>query len=149
MHFKDFFQSVAFRWVVVGISVLIGAMLIFQAVVFGGYHKAEFSYRWGDNYFRGFGRPHGGMMMRGFTEGNGVAGTIVKIALPELVVDGVDHVEKTVTIVPDTAIRHFREEAASSTLKVGDFIVALGSPDAQSRIEARFIRIMPAPAQKK
>jgi len=63
-----------------------------------------------------------------------------------LIIRGGDNVEKAVLIEKDTVIRHFMETIKSSELKVDDFIVIIGEPDEEGRIEAKFIRIMPEPA---
>ena len=47
---KNFVESKKFNTLVYGFLVAVIALLIFQAGVFVGFHKASFSYRWGDNY---------------------------------------------------------------------------------------------------
>ena len=143
-----------------GLVALILALTIFQAGVFVGLRKAEFSYGLGDNYYKTFGfegRERGvgrmGMMGRGgmfggfnqgeLTEGNGVAGKIISINLPDIVVEGVDGVEKSVLLNKDISIREFHNTIQSSELKIGDFVVVIGAPNSDSKIEAKFIRVMP------
>jgi hypothetical protein len=130
-----------------GIGIFIAALIIFQAGMFVGFRRASFSYGLGDNYYRTFGGPRGGMM-RGFLpddfpESHGVAGKIIKISLPNIFIAGNDGVEKNILISSSTLIREFRQMASPADLKVDDFVVVIGSPNAQSQIDAKFIRVMP------
>ncbi|MFA6550003.1 MAG: hypothetical protein WCT36_01445 [Candidatus Gracilibacteria bacterium] len=156
MDIKNFFKSDAFRFTVYGIIGVIIALLIFQAGMFMGFHRAGFSYKWGEDYYRNFGGPRersqiergiGMGMMRGgdFLDSNGVAGKIIKIALPNITVLDKDNAEKIVVIKDDTAIRSMRSSVKAADLKVDDFIVVIGSPDDSSQIEAKLIRVMPEP----
>jgi len=135
-------------------GVVLVALLVFQAGVFVGYRKASFSYGWGERYFRGFGErerftmPRGvGGMMRGgfpaFSDAHGVVGRIVSIELPTFVVSGKDGVEKVVRIATTTAIHSMRDLATSTDLKADDTVVVFGTPNADSEIEAKLIRVMP------
>ena len=38
-----------------------------------------------------------------------------------------------------------RDEIKISDLKIGDFIVVIGSPNTDGQVEAKFIRLMPEP----
>jgi hypothetical protein len=55
-----------------------------------------------------------------------------------------DGTEKIVLIKDDTSIRSMRDDISKDRLKVDDFIVVIGSPNAQGQIEAKLIRLMPA-----
>jgi hypothetical protein len=151
MNFKDIAQSKTLRGIIIGICIFIVATLIFQAGVFIGYKKAEFSGHFGDNYSRAFGGEKLGPGMMGafpediFVGGHGTAGKIVRISLPTIVVADRDNVEKVVTIKDDTTVRSFRDTIKVAELKVGDFTVIIGSPDEQGQIVAKLIRIMPEP----
>lgn len=148
---REFAQSKLFRKMLCGLGVLVGVLTLFQAGVFVGYRKAAFSYRWGESYSRTFGdseRRFGGMPMRGeLSEAHGVTGKILKVELPIIIVEGDDRVEKIVAITEDTVVRRFRDTITPTDLAVGDYIVAIGSPNTSSQIEARLIRIMPTPPQ--
>jgi len=154
MNLKDIAQSKTLRGIIIGICIFIVAALIFQAGVFVGYKKAEFSGRFGDNYSRAFGgEKRGPGMMGGFPEdifvgGHGTAGKIVRISLPTIIVADRDNVEKVVTIEDDTSIRSYRDAVKITDLKVGDFVIILGSPDDQGQIVAKLIRITPEPKMK-
>lgn len=147
----EFLKSKKFKAILYGFAAAALALLIFQAGVFVGYHKAEFSYRWGDNYSRTFGGPgkslFPGMPVSEFPNANGVIGKIISINLPEIVVEGMNKIEKVVLTDDDTSVRRFREEISLSDLKVSDYMVAIGSPDENGRINARLIRLIPKPAE--
>ena len=38
-----------------------------------------------------------------------------------------------------------KQELKAENLKVDDFVIIIGDPNAQGQIEAKFIRVMPAP----
>ncbi|HBB02703.1 MAG: hypothetical protein US89_C0005G0117 [Candidatus Peregrinibacteria bacterium GW2011_GWF2_38_29] len=150
MDIKGFFKSKAFRFTIYGIITFIIALLIFQAGMFMGFHRAGFSYKWGEDYYRNFGgRREAPLMMDrmrgGFLDSNGVTGKIVKISLPIVTVLDKDNAEKVIVIKDDTAIRSMRDSFKATDLKVDDFIVVIGSPDDSSQIEAKLIRVMPEP----
>lgn len=149
---NDFFQSKKYQWIIVITGGLIAALFVFEAGVFVGYHKASFSYRWGENYERNFGGPRGGffgghmMMDDDFVNPHGTFGKILKIELPQLTVEGNDGKEKIIQIGDDTIIRRVRDIVSGADLHVGDNIVVIGEPNAQGQIESKLIRIMPAMA---
>lgn len=133
-----------------GIGVAIAALLVFQAGVFVGFHKAGFSYRWGEDYYRVFGGHRKAFMgmPRGFEFGefaspHGSVGKILNVTLPTIVIEGDDKVEKVVMIKDDTVIRRFRDTIKPVDLKPDDVVVIIGSPNDKSQIEAKLIRVMP------
>ena len=148
-NLKEFTQSKMFQKMLVGLGIAVVALLIFQAGMHVGYRKASFSYRFGDNYYRAFGgheiKPFRDPIRGGFIESNGAVGKIVSINFPTLVVVGLDNVEKVILIGEDTRIRHLDATATSSDLRVDDSVVVFGLPNDSSQVEARFIRIVPAP----
>jgi hypothetical protein len=156
MEQKNFFQSKIFTKILYVVGILIIALIIFQAGMFVGFRKAEFSGKFGNNYRETFGGPRGGFgigMMQGFfgdenfPSAHGAVGKIIKINLPTLVVIGPDNVEKVVLIKDDTQIVEFRQQIKPADLKLDDYIVVIGTPNNSSQIEAKLIRIMPAPNQ--
>lgn len=125
-------------------------LTVFQAGIFVGYRKAEFSYRWGDNYIRTFGEDKNrypslpGMPMNRFPSVNGITGKIITMNLPAIVVAGNDGVERVVMLDGGSSVRRLREEIGQSELKAGDTIVVIGSPDESGRIQAKLVRLIPA-----
>lgn len=149
---KKVFESKKVFVVLSIFGVLVVASLIFQAGVFVGFHKASFGRDWGENYGRNFGMMRGerdffkgGMMNpKNFPNANGAVGKIIKVELPTVIVQDKDGTEKVVLIKDDTSIRSIKEDITKDKLKIDDFIVVIGSPNAQGQIEAKLIRLMPA-----
>jgi hypothetical protein len=133
------------------LAIIIIALLIFQAGVFVGYRKAAFSYRWGDNYYRTFGPAHERGRISGNTRGDfpvssGASGTIIQVDLPVFVMIDSDKIERVVRVSNDTIIRRLRESLKPEDLKDNQYVVVIGSPNADSEIDARFIRLLPGSA---
>lgn len=156
MNNNNFFQSKNFKKILYGVGVAIAILAIFQTGMFVGYKKADFSYRWGDNYHRTFGGHLGGERMMGgkiidsfrgkdFTNSSGAIGRIVNISLPALTIENSDGIEKMILIADDTSIRRFRETIKADELKIGDFIVVIGAPNDNAQVEAKIVRAMPNP----
>ena len=147
MDFNKFFQSKSFKitsWVIIGLIVI---LLIFRAGTLVGFRKANFSYKWGENYHRNFAGPRGGFFKefndKDFIEANGIFGQIIKIDGPTLVIKGRNNVEEIVIVKDNTAIKHFTETIKLTDLKVNDYIVVIGEPNNAGQIEAKLIRILP------
>lgn len=143
------FQSKAFKIILWALGVFILVAVSFGAGMFVGFKKAGFSYKWGENYHRNFGGPKGGFagdfMGRDLMNANGVVGQIIKIDGQTLVIKGQDNVEKIILLKADSVLREFMNTISQGDLKAGDFVVVIGEPNDQGQIEAKFIRIMPAP----
>ncbi|HVT74889.1 MAG TPA: hypothetical protein VHD69_00500 [Candidatus Paceibacterota bacterium] len=126
-------------------------LLIFQAGVSVGYHKAAFSYRSGERYVRMVQGPDMNMGWTAaiptddrFPASHGTAGRVVSVSLPSFVVASPDNREQTVTVSGATAVRMFRGNASTSDIQPEQFTVVLGEPDQSGVIQARFIRILPS-----
>lgn len=100
-----------------------------------GFHKARFSYAWGEHYERNFGSR--------LFDAHGTFGVILKVNADSLIVQGHDNVEKIILIDGATVIERMRQPLALSELKADDRIIAIGEPNDQGQIIAKFIRIMP------
>ncbi len=135
-------------YVAIILAVLLATL---QIGIIIGYRKAKFSYGMGDNYYHSFG-PHqhfiGGMMggiggiREDFTSSHGVIGKIVSIDLPTMVILGSDNIEKTVIVSTSTAIIEYHDNLLPTDIKIGDYAMVIGSPNDNSQIEAKFIRVM-------
>jgi hypothetical protein len=150
MDIQKFISSPAFTKVLYGVGFLVLALCIFQAGLFIGFRKAQFSGQFGDAYYKTFGGRGmgGGMFFNNDMEGgHGVAGTIVKINLPTLMIEDRDGTEKVVVLTDDTLIRRFRETLKDTDLHPKDFVVVLGSPNSASQIEAKLVRLLPPPEE--
>ena len=124
-------------------------LIVFQAGMFVGFKKAEFSYRTGEQYFRQMsGRLSNqfmGMNRSDFGNSHGAAGKIITINLPIMIVSDKDGIEKTIIISTSTDIRKFKDSISAEDLKVNDFVTVLGNPTDKAELEAKLIRIMPEP----
>ncbi len=148
-NLKNFLKSKTFSKILVGLGAVLVVLTIFQAGVMVGYRKAAFSYRWGDNYYKMFGGPRKdllpGFPRNDFPNAHGVVGSIIKVELPKIFVEGDDGIEKVVEIATSTAIRRLKDPVSSADLKTDDSVIVIGAPNNDSIIEARLIRILPKP----
>ncbi len=145
---KNKIQSLTVRHLLTVLILLIVGLLIFQAGMLVGFHKAAFSYRMGDNYYRAIGPEHGAFGLpfdEHLPDAHGAAGMVLSVALPTFVID--DHgTEKTIMITGNTLVRRFRDSASTTDIKANDFVVILGSPLESGSIDAKLIRILPKDA---
>ena len=155
MNLKNIHQSKLIQGILIGIVVVIAFLFVFALGVTVGTHKAQFQGNFGEKFERNFRGP--GMMgdrggLFGFDNdldlgpnSHGAVGKILTLDASKIVVSGPDNLEIIVLIKSDTLVREFMEEKKLQDLKVGDFVVVIGSPNAQGEIEAKLIRIMPPP----
>jgi len=152
MDFNKFFQSKIFKIIVFGIAGLIAVLLVFQAGMMVGFKKANFSYRWGENYHRNFAGPRNGFFEdfigKDFIDAHGVFGSIIKIDPSTLIIKGMNDLEKIILLKDDSVIKRFQDTVRPDDLKVGEYIVVIGSPNDAGQIEAKLIRILPPPPTK-
>ncbi len=149
MDFNKFFQSKKFKIVLIGIGALVVILMVFKAGVLVGYKKANFSYRWAENYQHNFGGPRGGFVGdfrrgfkdRDFTNSHGIFGSIIKIDGSTLIIKGSDNVEKAILVSDKTTITSRRETIKAGDLKIDNRVVIIGSPNEQGQIEAKLIRV--------
>ena len=131
------------------VGIIIVVMLIFSAGISVGFHKASFGKNWGENYGRNFGMrsefPGPGFGRDNFPNAHGTVGKILKVELPNIIVQDKDGIEKVIVVKDDTFIQKMRENMTMNSLKIDDVVTVIGSPNAQGQIEAKLIRIMLAP----
>jgi hypothetical protein len=147
---KDFLQSKKITAIVAIVFILCAVLIIFEAGVAVGVHKASFADRIGGAYYKVFGPaggPLGGFDQDDFPASHGVFGTIIKIAPPYAFIQGPDNTERTIRLGSSTTILKYRTSIGPNDLVDGDSIVVIGSPSASSsNINADFIRVIPAQA---
>ena len=140
--------------------IIAAGFLIFQLGVFAG--SRHFRHAWiGEPGAYGtmpFGMPfyiHGGMPHFFMVEGHGAIGTVSAVALPAITVTGRDGSERQIMVASSTQIRVLapggdgtqnEQQISPAAIHIGDFIVAIGSPDASGTLTATLIRIMPPPS---
>jgi len=152
----EIIKSKLFKIIILSIAGLIILFFVFKLGVFVGMKKADFSFRWADEYHRNFAGPRDGFFRdfmrtdREFTNGNGVFGQIIKIDTSaesgqhsNLTVKDKDNIEKIVLVDDKTSIIYQRNNMKLSDLKIGDSIVVIGEPNKNGQIQAGFIRVMP------
>ena len=146
---NNFFQSKKWTSILAIIFILFIALLIFEAGVAVGVHKASFADKMGGDYFRAFGPAGGtfaGFDQDDFPASHGVAGTIIKIVPPYAFIQGPDNTERTIHLDASTTIVKFRSQIGPNDLVDGESIIVIGSPaTSSSNIEAHFVRVMPGP----
>lgn len=147
MNLKLFLQSKKFKAIFCGIGIVIIVLLVFKAGEMIGFRKANFSYRWGENYYRTFAGPHRGFPGEfaggDFLMSHGAFGIVITNSSSTLIIKGPDEVEKSVIIAKDTIIKRFKETISASAIETGDNVVIVGSPNDSGEIEAKLIRILP------
>jgi tRNA splicing ligase len=84
-------------------------------------------------------------MMNSFPNAHGATGKIIKIELPNIIVEGKDDTEKVVSLDNDTKIQNGRDVVAEEDLALDDFVVVIGVPNDKGVIEAKLIRVIPKP----
>lgn len=148
---KDLLTSSVFRNGLISLGAIVVALAVFQAGMFVGYHKAQFSYRWGEQYHRNFAGPREGffrdMRDRRFIEPHGTFGQILSVDGASLIIKGKDDIERPVLLGNQTVIRRFEETIHADGLRVDEFVVIIGSPNADGAIDAKFVRVMPPPGE--
>ncbi len=160
MTIKQVLESSAWKAVLWIAGAVVVLLIAFKAGEFVGYSKAGYSYRWGENVYRtymgprfGGGMMNGGGMMGGFLPtqdflaGHGVAGPVLRVAMPTFVVQDRDGAEKIVEVTSSTAIRYMHSSLSAGELVAGMSVMVIGSPDASGVIEARLIRVLPSMMQ--
>lgn len=148
MKTSDFFRSQALKIILIIIGVVVIFLVTFSMGEHIGFHKASFTFQNGDNFYHTFGPNSASQDMLQSTEfsnTHGVVGKVINITLPTLTIEDRDNTEKTVLINNQTIIRQLRKTLTPSDIKVGDYIVAIGEPNAQSQIAAVLIRELPPP----
>ncbi len=138
------------KWIIIGLTIFVAAVLIFGAGMFVGTMKARFSYRWAENYHRNFGGPQGGFMddlrmmppNSEFIESYGTFGQIIKIDGSTLVIKGRNDIEKIILIKDDTIIKRGGKTIKPADLKVDEYIMVIGEPNDAGQIEAKLIRLL-------
>jgi len=136
------------KWIIIGLLCFVVVVLVFSAGMFVGGRKARFSYRWAESYHRNFAGPKAGFFdnwrkfpMGDFIEGHGAFGEIIKLDDSSFVIRGRGDMEKVIIITENTIIEKGREMVKKEDLRVGDWVVIIGSPNEDGQIEARLIRL--------
>jgi hypothetical protein len=146
---SNFVRSRLFAGIIIGVGVIIVLLCIFEAGIAVGYHEAVFSSHWGANYERNFG-DDSMMGSMGLPDGHdpdphGAIGQILSMSSSTLVIENDQKQEQKILIDKDTTVRNLENTISASALTVGNFVVVVGDPNDQGTIDAKLIRIIPAP----
>lgn len=141
------FDSRPFRSAIVILVALLVGLAIFEAGVLFGLHQARHSYRWGEAYQRNFGGPGGGFFLHpgGIPNGHGAFGRIASTTDSSFIITDPSHPEQSVRVDSGTVIRNGAQDVSLSALTAGTYVVVIGEPGTDGVIDAKLIRIIPAP----
>ena len=151
-------KSKNFKIVALAVGFIIIVLVSFGGGVAVGFHKARFSYKFGENYERNFiGRPNEGPMgmmgdrgprdmMRGFEgsgfrNAHGITGNIISIADNKIIVQDRAGQENTISVGDKTLIKRGQDTISLNDLKNNDQIVVMGSPGDNGVVNADLIRV--------
>jgi len=149
------FHSRWFKGGAIALLAFVILALVFSLGTMVGYRKADFSFKWGENYHKNFGGPREGFMggpmpepmssMTGedFINSHGITGLIIKTDGNNLIIKGNNNTERTILVSDKTVIRSGRQDIKAADLRVGEMTVTIGQPDDQGKIEAQLIRVFP------
>lgn len=145
---KKVISSKKYMKVVYALGVVIILLVTFSLGVSVGFHRASFTKAWGEHYMDNFGprSEHTGLAREHYPNAHGAIGKILKIELPTIIVEDKDATEKVIVLTENTKIQNGTMAITAPDLKLNDFIITIGSPNDQGQIEAKFIRVFPAPA---
>jgi len=156
MNIQETMQSKKFKVAALAVGVVIIALVSFAGGVAIGFHKARFSYKFGENYERNFvGGPFQGpgMMERGprgmmvdlrgsgMRNGHGIAGSIISVADNKIVIKDRNGQENTITVGDKTLIKLGQNTIGINDLKNDEQIVVMGQPGDNGTINADLTRV--------
>jgi len=157
MNIQETMKSKKFKIAALAVGVLILMLVSFAGGVAIGFHKARFSYKFGENYERNFvGRPFEGPGMmgdrgprgimpdfegRGFRNAHGIAGTIISVAENKIIIKDRNGQENTISVSDKTLIKRGQDTISVNDLKNDDEIVVMGRPEDNGTVNADLIRV--------
>ena len=149
-------KSKKFKIAALAVGVVIISLVSFAGGVAVGFHKARFSYKFGENYERNFvGGPFQGPGMmdrgpkgmmddfggRGLRNGHGLSGAIISVANNQIVIKDRSGQENTITVGDKTLIKRGQDTISINDLKNDEQIVVMGQPGDNGTINADLIRV--------
>lgn len=159
MHVKELTQSKYFRVIVALVGILVVALVSFASGVAVGFHKARFSYAFGENYERNFvgggrtmmGSGRGGMLDRDDIAGrvtgrdlrnaHGISGKVLSVSDASMVISDKENEENTVAVTDKTIIKKNGIEVKLGDVVKDDAVVVIGNPSESGVVNADFIRV--------
>jgi len=156
MSTQEMLKSRKFKIAALIVGVIIIALVSFGAGVAIGFHKARFSYKFGENYERNFvGGPFQGTGMmkqgqrgmmgdfggQGLRNSHGLSGAIISVANNQIVIKDRDGQENTISVNDKTLIKQGQNTISVNDLKNDEQIVVMGQPGDNGTINADLIRV--------
>ncbi|MDB4939895.1 MAG: hypothetical protein JWO40_320 [Candidatus Doudnabacteria bacterium] len=138
------FEGKHFWRILIGLGTIIILLLVFQLGMYIGFRKANFSYRWGENYHKTFGGPSISMIDnfqgRDLVNGHGITGIVAKVENGAIIMKDPNGVEKILNITPQTLLKRGSDTITITDVKIDDRLVVVGSPKNDGTIDAEIIR---------
>lgn len=125
MPLQEFKSLSSYSKIIAALGILLLLLIVFSAGVSVGYNRAS---QTGPNRIYS----------------HGAIGNITSIEFPNMVVRGPNRAEQVITVGTSTVVRMMRAPATLSDLSIGRQVVVIGSSRNDGRIQATFIRIIPA-----
>lgn len=156
MERDKIFKSKWFGVAVFCFAELALVLIVFRAGMAVGFGKANFSYRWGEQYHQLFGGPRGGWMMGGpgmmggrgpfggdnFIAPHGLVGTVLRVDTSTVMIKDLrTNNEQSLLVTPNTTIRRGNENIKISDIKINDKVVVIGAPSSTGQTEVQLMRV--------
>jgi len=159
MNIQETMKSKKFKIATLAVGVFIIVLVSFAGGVAIGFHKAKFSYKFGENYERNFIGGHPGPMGmmggpgqsprdmmrgfegRGFRNSHGIAGAIISVADNQIVIKDRDGQENTISVSDQTLIKRRQSTISVNDLKNDEQIVVMGCPGDNGMVNADLVRV--------
>ncbi|MFH0929902.1 MAG: hypothetical protein V1814_01480 [Candidatus Moraniibacteriota bacterium] len=155
MNIQETMKSKKFKIAALVVGAFILVLVSFAGGVAIGFHKARFSYKFGENYERNFtghgpaemmdGRGSRGMMGdfegRGLRNSHGIAGNIISVANNQIAIKDRNGQENTISVSDQTLIKRGQSTISINDLKNDEQIVVMGKPGDNGTINADLIRV--------
>ncbi|MFI5205567.1 MAG: hypothetical protein ACHQVK_01370 [Candidatus Paceibacterales bacterium] len=138
------------KLIIVAVLCFVTLVFVFSAGIFVGQKRAEFSFKFAENYHRNFGGPRMGIFSNfpneDFMNSHGVFGAVLSINGNTLVVKGQSDVEQMIIVSSKTFLMKGAVKISLADIHINDTVVVIGSPDATGKIQAELIRVLPSNA---
>jgi hypothetical protein len=153
----EFFRSKLFAGIVIGICIMLVVICIFEVGVIVGYHEADFSNRWSENYNKNFAQSNSFAGTMGIPDSHvpspdGILGKIISASTDSsgtttLVVSSPQKPEEKIIVDGNTVIRDHENTVTASSLTTGTYAVVIGAPNSDGELHASLVRIVPSPEE--
>ncbi|MDB5204185.1 MAG: hypothetical protein JWP09_213 [Candidatus Taylorbacteria bacterium] len=143
---KEVSRSKYFNLALIAVALVVWTGLILQLGMIVGYQKASYFFKSGDNYYKNLRGPKPmpmGLNDNDLPRSHGAIGKVLQVSLPEILIEDKDGAEKTIIVGSSTIIKKLEGPAEANSISIGDYVVTIGNPNGDAKIEAKLIRILP------